>query len=105
MWPGQALSYMMGQREIMDLRARLEARDPRYDARRDKMIGFDPRIDDEDGNTFLETLPPENDIRTNAAAPSPSPRKKEGKGFRTLLRERQLAAIEARGDEYRAMRP
>jgi len=76
--------------------ARLEARDPRYDARRDKMIGFDPRIDDEDGNTFLETLPPENDIRTNAAAPSPSPRKKEGKGFRTLLRERQLAAIEAR---------
>jgi hypothetical protein len=76
--------------------ARLEARDPRYDARRDKMIGFDPRIDDEDGNTFLETLPPENDVRTNAAAPSPSPRKKEGKGFRTLLRERQLAAIEAR---------
>ena len=78
--------------------ARLEARDPRYDARRDKMIGFDPRIDDEDGSTFLETTPPETDVPTkkNAAAPSPSPRKKEGKGFRTLLRERQLAAIEAR---------
>ena len=30
--------------------ARLEARDPRYDARHDPMIGFDPRLEDEDGN-------------------------------------------------------
>ena len=26
-WPGQALSYMIGQREIMTLREQLEARD------------------------------------------------------------------------------
>ena len=68
--------------------ARLEARDPRDDARHDPMIGFDPRIDDEEGNAFLETLAP-------GAASAPSPPAK-GKGFRTLLRERQLAAIEAR---------
>ena len=33
-WPGQALSYMIGQREIMSLRSQLEARDgDRFDAR------------------------------------------------------------------------
>ena len=33
-WPGQALSYMIGQREIMSLRAELEARDgDRFDRR------------------------------------------------------------------------
>jgi hypothetical protein len=71
--------------------ARLEARDPRYDARHDPMIGFDPRLEDEDGNAVTGnpvTLPPPG------AAPAASPAK--GKGFRTLLRERQLAAIEAR---------
>ena len=71
--------------------ARLEARDPRYDARHDPMIGFDPRLEDEDGNAVTGnpvTLAPPG------AAPAASPAK--GKGFRTLLRERQLAAIEAR---------
>lgn len=41
-WPGQALSYMMGQREIMDLRMQLEARDgERFDHRgfHDAVIG------------------------------------------------------------------
>jgi len=41
-WPGQALSYMIGQREILDLRARLEARDgDRFDHRafHDEVIG------------------------------------------------------------------
>ncbi len=41
-WPGQALSYMMGQREIMNLRAALEARDgDRFDhqAFHDQVIG------------------------------------------------------------------
>ncbi len=41
-WPGQALSYMMGQREILQLRARLEARDgDRFDHRafHDQVIG------------------------------------------------------------------
>ena len=41
-WPGQALSYMMGQREIMRLRAQLEARDgDRFDhqAFHDQVIG------------------------------------------------------------------
>jgi uncharacterized protein (DUF885 family) len=41
-WPGQALSYMMGQREIMELRAQLEARDgDRFDhqAFHDEVIG------------------------------------------------------------------
>ena len=41
-WPGQALTYMLGQREIMDLRAQLEARDGvRFDHRafHDQVIG------------------------------------------------------------------
>jgi uncharacterized protein (DUF885 family) len=41
-WPGQALSYMIGQREIMRLRAQLEARDgDRFDhqAFHDEVIG------------------------------------------------------------------
>jgi uncharacterized protein (DUF885 family) len=41
-WPGQALSYMIGQREILDLRARLEERDgDRFDLRafHDQIIG------------------------------------------------------------------
>ncbi|MEX1297065.1 MAG: DUF885 domain-containing protein [Candidatus Limnocylindrales bacterium] len=41
-WPGQALSYMIGQREIMDLRAQLEERDgERFDHRafHDAVIG------------------------------------------------------------------
>lgn len=41
-WPGQALSYMIGQREIMQLRAQLEARDgDRFDhqAFHDEVIG------------------------------------------------------------------
>ena len=41
-WPGQALSYMMGQREILQLRAQLEARDgERFDHRafHDQVIG------------------------------------------------------------------
>lgn len=41
-WPGQALTYMLGQREIMDLRARLEERDgDRFDHRafHDEVIG------------------------------------------------------------------
>jgi uncharacterized protein (DUF885 family) len=41
-WPGQALSYMMGQREIMELRTQLEARDgDRFDhqAFHDAVIG------------------------------------------------------------------
>ncbi len=41
-WPGQALSYMMGQREIMNLRAQLEARDgERFDLQsfHDEVIG------------------------------------------------------------------
>ena len=41
-WPGQALSYMMGQREILTLRARLEERDgDRFDhqAFHDQVIG------------------------------------------------------------------
>ena len=41
-WPGQALSYMMGQREILTLRAQLEARDgDRFDhqAFHDQVIG------------------------------------------------------------------
>jgi len=41
-WPGQALSYMMGQREILRLRAELEARDgERFDHRafHDQVIG------------------------------------------------------------------
>ncbi len=41
-WPGQALSYMIGQREILGLRAQLEARDgPRFDHRafHDEVIG------------------------------------------------------------------
>ena len=41
-WPGQALSYMIGQREILALRARLEARDgDRFDhqAFHDQVIG------------------------------------------------------------------
>lgn len=41
-WPGQALSYMIGQREILALRAQLEARDgDRFDARafHDAVIG------------------------------------------------------------------
>lgn len=41
-WPGQALTYMLGQREIMDLRAQLEARDgDRFDHRafHDQVIG------------------------------------------------------------------
>jgi uncharacterized protein (DUF885 family) len=41
-WPGQALSYMIGQREILALRARLEARDgDRFDHRafHDQVIG------------------------------------------------------------------
>lgn len=41
-WPGQALSYMIGQREIMELRAQLEARDgDRFDhqAFHDQVIG------------------------------------------------------------------
>jgi uncharacterized protein (DUF885 family) len=41
-WPGQALSYMIGQREIMALRAQLEARDgERFDrqAFHDEVIG------------------------------------------------------------------
>ena len=41
-WPGQALSYMMGQREIMNLRAQLEQRDgDRFDhqAFHDEVIG------------------------------------------------------------------
>ena len=29
-WPGQALAYMVGQREIMALRAELEARDGKH---------------------------------------------------------------------------
>jgi uncharacterized protein (DUF885 family) len=41
-WPGQALSYMIGQREILELRAQLEARDgERFDLRsfHDEVIG------------------------------------------------------------------
>jgi uncharacterized protein (DUF885 family) len=41
-WPGQALTYMLGQREILDLRAQLEARDKgRFDRQRfhDEVIG------------------------------------------------------------------
>jgi prolyl oligopeptidase len=41
-WPGQALSYMIGQREILALRAQLERRDgDRFDARafHDETIG------------------------------------------------------------------
>jgi uncharacterized protein (DUF885 family) len=41
-WPGQALSYMIGQREILGLRAQLEARDgDRFDlqAFHDEVIG------------------------------------------------------------------
>jgi len=41
-WPGQALSYMIGQREILELRAELEARDgDRFDHRafHDEVIG------------------------------------------------------------------
>jgi uncharacterized protein (DUF885 family) len=41
-WPGQALSYMIGQREIMNLRAQLEARDgDQFDLRafHDQVIG------------------------------------------------------------------
>jgi uncharacterized protein (DUF885 family) len=41
-WPGQALSYMIGQREILALRAELEARDgDRFDLRafHDELIG------------------------------------------------------------------
>ena len=41
-WPGQALSYMIGQREIMNLRARLEERDgDRFDHQgfHDEVIG------------------------------------------------------------------
>ncbi len=41
-WPGQALSYMLGQREILALRAQLEARDgERFDHRafHDEVIG------------------------------------------------------------------
>lgn len=41
-WPGQALSYMMGQREIMQLRAKLEARDgDRFDLQgfHDEVLG------------------------------------------------------------------
>jgi len=41
-WPGQALTYMIGQREIMSLRAELEQRDgPRFDrqAFHDEVIG------------------------------------------------------------------
>ncbi len=41
-WPGQALSYMIGQREILELRAQLEARDgDRFDHRafHDEVIG------------------------------------------------------------------
>lgn len=41
-WPGQALSYMIGQREILTLRAQLEARDgDRFDHRafHDEVIG------------------------------------------------------------------
>ncbi|MEX1334795.1 MAG: DUF885 domain-containing protein [Candidatus Limnocylindrales bacterium] len=41
-WPGQALTYMLGQREILDLRARLETRDgDRFDHRafHDEVIG------------------------------------------------------------------
>ena len=41
-WPGQALSYMMGQREIMRLRAQLEERDgDRFDHQgfHDEVIG------------------------------------------------------------------
>jgi uncharacterized protein (DUF885 family) len=41
-WPGQALSYMIGQREILDLRAQLEARDgDRFDHQsfHDEVIG------------------------------------------------------------------
>ena len=45
-WPGQALTYMLGQREILALRARLEARDgDRFDhqAFHDQVIGHGSR--------------------------------------------------------------
>ena len=41
-WPGQALTYMLGQREILNLRAQLEERDgERFDHRafHDEVIG------------------------------------------------------------------
>ena len=72
-------------------------RDPRYDPRRDRAIGFDPRLDDRE--SFLETLPKPvssdsiSEGNTNVSTPKKSPK---GKGFRTMLRERQLVAIEAR---------
>ena len=50
-WPGQALAYMVGQREILRLRAQLEERDgPRFDLRafHDNTIGH--------GSLSLDTL-------------------------------------------------
>ena len=70
-----------------------DERDPLYDPKRDFAIGFDPRL--EDFKSFLDTAPaPVSDPADGGVASSKKSPK--GKGFRTLLRERTLVAIEAR---------
>lgn len=47
-WPGQAISYKVGEREILDIRRQLEARDPAFDRRdfhRQMLEGGELRLD------------------------------------------------------------